>query len=133
VDGQHSFTVRNEASGLSIRIETYPKIGLHQLVMNKSPPSPSDKSHSAGDPVALDRSEIVLGEPCRWFDIMPDAADAGLHECRTADGVVLKELRISRGTYQPFIATRLTRGRVALTKMLPPADMLAPRTWGLPD
>jgi hypothetical protein len=134
-DGQRNLTVRNEASGLSIAIETDPKIGLHQVRIYKFPPPPADQAKSLGaaTPVALDRSETVLGETCRWFDVMPNASDAGLHECRTADGIVLKELRITRGTHLPSVATRLTRRPVALTEVLPPADMLAPRSWGLPE
>jgi hypothetical protein len=84
-------------------------------------------------PVDLNRSEIVLSETCNWFDMMPNVMDAGLHECRTADGVVLKDLRISRGSYHTFVATGLTRRPVTLVEVLPPGEMLTARSWGLPD
>jgi hypothetical protein len=134
-DGQRHLAIRNEASGFSFGIQVHAKIGLHTLTLNKFlPPTPDEaKAHYAVKPVDLKRSETVRGETCHWFDAMPNIADAGLHECRTTDGVVLKELRSSWGHYQTFIATRLTRRSVALSEVLPPADMLAPRSWGLPE
>ena len=103
--------------------------------MSKVPPlSPEEKAKVlGGNPVDLGRNERVLGETCSWFDMMPNVMDAGLHECRTADGIVLKDVRFSRGSSFPSVATRLTRRPVALSEILPPRDMMAPRSWGLPD
>ncbi len=129
VDGQRGLRVSNEVSGFSLRIGIHAKLGLHQLVMNKFAPPAANKVN----PVDLDRRETVLGETCRWFDIRPSVMDAGLHECRTADGVVLKALEISRGSRLPLAATRLTRRPVPLAQVLPPAEMVMPRSWNLPD
>ena len=132
-DGQRTLGVRNELSHFSLRIEVHPQNGLRQLVVNKFPLRPPSETPVAGSPVDLDRSETVLGETCRWFDAMPGVMDAGLHECRTADGVVLKELRTGRGRYDTLVASRLTRRPVPLLRVLPPANMFAPRSWDLPE
>ena len=42
-------------------------------------------------------SETVLGETCRWFDMMPGMMDAGRHACLTSDGIMLKENLYGRG------------------------------------
>lgn len=134
-DGQRSWDVHNESSYFSLRIQFLPQIGLHSLSIGRTPPPPPEqiKAQIRAKPIEPERSETILGERCIWFDAMPGAMDAGLHECRTADGLVLKKLRFSRGSYQNFVATRLTRRPVALSEVLPPAELLSPRSWGLSD
>jgi hypothetical protein len=82
--------------------------------------------------VALGKQETVLGEICTWYDLAPSLMDAGLAQCRTEDGLALKERRTSFGSAFDLVATRLERGAVALSDVSP-ADMLARRNWGLPD
>jgi hypothetical protein len=133
-DGRRTLRVKNEASQLSVMIEIHPKTGLYQLLLSKLTLSPEEKAKTLSlNPVSLDRRESVLGETCEWFDVMPNVMDAGLHECRTTDGIVLKDARIVRGSSFPSIATRLTRRPVAMSEVLPTPDLLAPRSWGLPE
>ena len=82
--------------------------------------------------VALGKQETVLGEICTWFDLTPGLMDAGLAQCRTEDGLALKERRTSFGSAFDLVATRLERSPVALSDVSP-ADMLARSNWGLPD
>lgn len=81
-----------------------------------------------GDP---DRTEVVLGETCRWFDIMP-GADAGALACLTEDGIELKETSWV-GTSHPskWTAIRLARRAIAIDEIKPPAELLAPQTWSI--
>jgi hypothetical protein len=83
-------------------------------------------------PGNLDRTEVVLGETCRWFDMMPGAADGGTHACLTEDGIALKETSWSRASHlREWTATRLARRPVAIDEIKPPAELLAPQSWGL--
>lgn len=135
VDGVRTFNLRNEINGFSLTVRSDTKNGFRNLVMYKfrppGPPGPdADNSHR---PIDLQRSETVLGETCKWLDVAPNISDSGLHECRSADGAVLKELQITRGSAHSYVATRLTRRLVPLVEVLPPGDMLAAQSWGLPE
>jgi len=134
-EAERTLQVRNDASNFSASLYFRSNVVPHMLVMGKSsPPPPQTKPQStAYDPVDLHNNEVVLGERCAWFDMMPNVMDAGLHECRTADGVVLKAVHFSRGSKYPLAATHLTRRPLALSDVLPPAEMLVPRNWNLPD
>jgi len=80
----------------------------------------------------LHRSETILGESCRWFDMMSDSVDAGLRSCLTRDGIVLKEVVSGRGmNEQEWTAVRLARRPIRLEEIKPPAELLDPQLWGL--
>jgi hypothetical protein len=85
-------------------------------------------------PKPLGRRETVAGEACAWFDMMPGVADASLHQCKTADGLVLKEQRLVHGGPQdPMVATQLRRGPVRLDDVLPLSEVMTRAKWGIPD
>ena len=78
-------------------------------------------------------AEIVAGEHCAWFDVWPNVMDAGLHQCRTNDGIVLREHRMSRMHYEPLIAVRIERAPIYPAKIMPPRDILSRAAWGIPE
>lgn len=127
--GARSLTVDNVVSRLHIRVQS-DAAGVRELMMGKAPIFPF---YADGRPDTPPREDIVLRERCTWLDMMPDVMDAGLLQCRTDDGVVLKETTIMRGSHKTLEATRLGRRAVALTKVLPPAYLLERSTWGIPD
>lgn len=80
----------------------------------------------------LNRSETILGERCRWFDMMPDVMDAGRRSCLTSDGMVLKEVLSGRGMReQEWTAVRFARRPIRLDEIKPPTELLDPQFWGL--
>lgn len=84
--------------------------------------------------VKLDQpAETVLGEACTWFDAMPYVADAGRHECRTADGLVLAVRMSAEGQQTTFTAATVSRRPLSNAELLPPAWMLDLRRWGVAD
>ena len=82
-------------------------------------------------PKDLNRTETILGEACRWFDMMPGMSDAGRHACLTHDGIMLKDTRYGRGSRQEWIAVRVARRPITIDEIKPPADLLAPQLWGI--
>jgi hypothetical protein len=77
--------------------------------------------------------EVILGENCSWFDAMPGVADAGRFECRTQDGVPMKIVTSGRGWETAYIAQKIVRKPLSIAEVLPPADTLDQRLWGLHD
>lgn len=78
-------------------------------------------------------SQTVLGQTCEWFDAMPYVADAGRHECRTADGLVLIIRKSAWGEQTTFTATAVSRRPLTTADLLPPAWMLDLTRWGVRD
>jgi hypothetical protein len=88
-------------------------------------------SSSAVDEV-LNEHDALFGERCDWFDTAPRVMDGGQHQCRTADGVVLKERNYGWGSsYWAIEAARLSRRPLTLDEVMPPAELLDPKFWGL--
>jgi hypothetical protein len=83
-------------------------------------------------PTDLNRSDTVLNEHCRWFDMTPGMMDAGRSACLTRDGIALKETHWSRGSGQSWTAVRFARRPVTLNEVTPPAALLDPKLWGIP-
>jgi hypothetical protein len=114
---------------------TSDKSGEHQNLAftvydSPNPRNPASTAVSPRLPEDLDRSEVILGESCRWFDMTPGVADAGSAACRTDDGIVLKETRWSSLSFnRTWTATRLTRRPIAIEEVKPPADLLDPKLW----
>lgn len=78
----------------------------------------------------MNRSETILGEQCRWFDLMPGAADAGSAECRTDDGIPLKFESERRGMSTGMsTAVRFARRPLTLDDVKPPDEMLSLDWW----
>jgi hypothetical protein len=82
-------------------------------------------------PILEDRTDTVLGERCRWFNMTPGSADAATYACLTDDGIMLKEEYRSRIFERTWTATRFVRRPVAIDEVKPPAELLQPRTWDL--
>jgi hypothetical protein len=109
-----------------------------QLAIVRTTPAPADRptltpaQATPMQPKDLDRAEVVLGETCRWFDMMPGMADGGRWACLTNDGIVLKDEITGRGTRRlSWTAIRLTRRPVSLDEIRPPAEILEPKLWGI--
>ena len=68
------------------------------IIWKPIPPPPDAPPPVSMEPKDLNRTETVLGESCRWFDMTPGMMDAGRSACRTGDGITLKEERSSRST-----------------------------------
>jgi len=82
-------------------------------------------------PRDMDQSEVVLGESCRWYVMMPDVADGGQHACLTSDGIVLKENLYNRASRRSWTAIRLARRPIGIDEIKPPAELLEPQRWGI--
>jgi hypothetical protein len=77
--------------------------------------------------------ETLLGEPCIWMDRSPGMMDAGRHECRTRDGIPLRIKFWSRGWYEGYSATRLSRRPIEFAEVMPPPELLDRSRWRLPQ
>ena len=76
----------------------------------------------------------VLGESCSWWDLMPGVSDAGLWECRAADGVPLAQRRFGWGhSMDDVFAVEVHRGRVPLSRILPSKVEVSAELFGLTD
>jgi hypothetical protein len=82
-------------------------------------------------PKDLNLSETILGETCRWFDMMPGMSDKGQSACLTHDGIVLRDRRWSRGSRREWTAVQVTQRPVSLNEIMPPAELVDPKTWGI--
>jgi hypothetical protein len=103
-----------------------------RLNITRTASAPENQATPASQqPRDMNRSEVILGETCGWFDMTPDMADAGRSACLTHDGIVLKEERHSRSSIWTWTAVRLTRRPVSLDEIKPPAALLEPQTWGV--
>ena len=93
---------------------------------------PTPAQSESMQPKSMNRTEAILGEICRWFDMMPEVADAGRSACLTNDGITLKDVRSARGTgVRTWTAVRLSRRPVSLDEIKPPAALLEPQLWGI--
>jgi hypothetical protein len=80
--------------------------------------------------------EVVLGEPCTWFDMTPGMADASLAQCRTGDGIVLKDSHFFGRSYyrgDTLEAVAFQRRNVGLAEVMPPSSILDTSRWDLPE
>jgi hypothetical protein len=94
-------------------------------------PAPTSAQAKSMEPKDLDRSETVIGETCRWFDMMPGMRDASHLTCLTSDGIMLKEKLFGRGSRRTWTAIRLTRRPIGIDEIKPPAELLDPQRWGI--
>jgi hypothetical protein len=108
-----------------------------QLTIMRPRSAPSDTAaqqsltSTFGQPKNMNRSETILGEICRWFDVAPGMEHGGASVCLTGDGIVLKEQRYSRGGARTWTAIRVTRRPINLDEIKPPAELLEPTLWGI--
>lgn len=133
-DTQSVFTVEHAARRLTLRFRADERGAPKELTLLRAPaPDPAHPVTVSMTPKALDRFETILGQICRWFDMMPNVMDAGLTSCLTHDGISLKDVYSGRGGGPTFVAVRFMRRPVALSEIMPPAELLAAKTWGLPE
>jgi len=128
-----AFTLEHAGRRLTLRYKADDKGEPKELILSSAPPLDPAQVLIPMTPQALDRYETILGHVCRWFNMTPGMMDAGLSSCRTYDGISLKDVHWRRGGRTTFTAVRFTRRPIALNEVLPPAELLAPKTWGLPD
>ena len=98
------------------------KISRTRLALaSAEPPLPEDKT----------KPDRILGETCVWSELFPGMMDAGRSDCRTPDGILLKQLMWWRGGQRDLRATHLSRRPLSLGDVMPPAEILDPKYWGL--
>jgi hypothetical protein len=123
----------NQAQKFDLRLESNAAGTFKRLFLRRA------ASNGAGEwldprflprPFDPRREERVLSEDCIWFDMTPGMADAGHAQCRTHDGVALKEDRWSRGSRQSLVAVRSRRRTVDLSEVMPPVELFRRATWG---
>jgi hypothetical protein len=133
--GGRIVSIQNHAQKFHLRFESDAAGAFKRLFLGKPQSSGASEwleSRFPPRPFEPRRQETVLSEDCTWFDTTPGMMDASLAQCRTADGVALKEQRWARGWNQTLMAVRLQRRPVDLTEVMPPPELLKPETWGLP-
>jgi hypothetical protein len=131
---RRSLEVSHSAASLSLRFNADEQGAPRRLTIFRFSLSPTDAPplRSSKEPEDLGRSEIVLGERCHWFDMMPGMMDLWITACRTEDGITLKEHHRSRGAFQSWSAVRVARRPLTLRDVTPPKMLLDPPTWGIP-
>lgn len=137
VDAKRRIEIRYGSSALRLNYQSDESGAPKEIYIDRtSPPRPIDNAASsdaskAFAPKALDKTEIVVDETCRWFDMTPGMADVSHTACLTSDGIVLKETITSRGRSDSWTAVSLTRRPIAIDEVKPPAELLMPQTWGI--
>jgi hypothetical protein len=125
---QRELVIHNLAGNVMFRLDTIDDGAYEKfLVMRETPPLGTE--HAA----RLERSDVVHGERCDWYDMHPGMMDAGLNQCRTHDGIVLKETQIVRAHGETVEAAQFQRRPVDLSQVMPPPDILTRAYWGLPQ
>ena len=124
--GVRSLAFENKVERLSIHFQSNADGEPMQLDIEKAlrdivRPKPPDSG----------RTETVLGESCvvseqRRFEEYSN-------QCRTADGVLLKDAGGDLFGRYDLVAVKLDRGHVNLDAVLPPVGIFTRATWGIPD
>jgi hypothetical protein len=121
------FVIHHLAAETAFRFTTKNGSAYRHLMVVRSDGGPN-VDYSA----PMNRSDAVLGERCEWFNLNPHVMDGGLEQCRTQDGIVLKETLIVRGHGETVAARRFQRRPIELTQTAPPPEIFTPAYWGLP-
>jgi hypothetical protein len=130
VRGGSRLTIGNVSEGFGLTYLRSPN-GQRQLQIRRVTPTRDAVDQQAGVRVADRADDTVFGQVCQWWDMMHGVMDAGRLECRTADGVVLKEERIVRGGGTMWVATKLTRKLQPLEAVERAGrSVLSPSVWG---
>jgi hypothetical protein len=130
---RHSLHIAHDSGRMQLSYESDDSGAPKRLGMTKFLPLPVGvELPTSMQPTDLARTETVLGESCRWFDMTPGMQDAGRSACLTNDGIVLKEERSSWGSIRwTWTAIRLTRRAISLDEIKPSPALLEPRLWGI--
>lgn len=129
---RHSLHIAHDSGRMQLSYESDDFGAPKRLAITKSLPlSVGVELPTSMQPKDLARTETVLGESCRWFDMTPGRQDAGRSACLTNDGIVLKEESSSWGSRWTWTAIRLTRRAISLDEIKPSPALLEPRLWGI--
>jgi hypothetical protein len=133
VGARRSIVIGHDSHQMQFRYESDPSGAPRVLTISKPDiPAASSMSKLMSQKTDLHSSETILGESCRWFDMIPDVVDAGRRSCLTSDGIVLKEVVSGRGmSEQEWTAVHLARRPIRLDEIKPPPALLDPQLWGL--
>lgn len=133
---RQQLSISNPAAGYWLSFHNLvsgtPFLGINQNARPR--PAAIDTSPDSGIK-RMDRvSETVLGEQCIWFDMAPGAMHGAHYACRTDDGVALREEWIGeRRERRVQTATVFVRRTIMMEEIKPPAELMQPKTWGLPE
>jgi hypothetical protein len=122
-------SVMNPAEGIGLQYSR-DQNGGRRLRLYRRPVGNAPPAVPTGVRMPDRADEIILGEKCQWWDMMPGVADAGRHECRTADGVTLKVEYISRASMETAVAVGLKRGPQPLSAVMPERELVSAKAWG---
>jgi hypothetical protein len=125
-DGRRVLRFRNEIAQLDITFESNSAGEPASLTINKLLYNPGVTPLPKSD-----QTETILGEQCFRSE------NRGRHErsrqCRTDDGLLLKDSSSGMEGSYALVAVKLDRGPVSLDAVLPPPFIFARATWGIPD
>ncbi|HUI96025.1 MAG TPA: hypothetical protein VLX44_09755 [Xanthobacteraceae bacterium] len=121
ISGKHTLTVTSPT--LLLRFSSDAVRASQRLFITKGRPN----MLSGIVPEPRKSTEQWLGESCDWYTTVP-WPEGGQRQCRTADGLVLKEWHLFGVN---FVATRVTRRPLDTNDVTPPAEILDPTSWGL--
>jgi hypothetical protein len=124
---EHGHVVHNLAAEVLFRFDEKNN-GAYKHLLIARDAKPMSIDHAA----SLNRSEFVLGESCEWFDMHPGGMDGGLEQCRTQDGIVLKERVVVFHSGEAIAARMFQRRPIDISKVMPPPEILTSAYWGLP-
>lgn len=128
-EGRRQLTIVSAPERLTVRFKS-DAAGAYTMLSIQKVAANTDEF----GPKALGKSETIAGEQCAWLDMTPGMSDAGLSQCRTPDGLVLKEESWSRGSRsEPLVAALLRRTPVNMVEVLPPPSILTRANWGIPE
>jgi hypothetical protein len=133
VGTQRFVAVTHEPSRLRYSFST-DVTGRPAVLQVTTPSEPVDpaalaKAEARLQPKDLGRSERILNEDCRWFDMTPGMRNVGKTTCLTQDRIALKESHFSRSEKTVWTAVSVARRPVKPDEMKPPAELFDPQTW----
>ncbi len=127
-DKPRYISVLNPDEGLSL---IYSMSGGGVMTINRQSPKRSTSNDIGGKVRDARRAdEIILGEKCQWWNMMPGMNDGGQFNCITEDGITLKIDRMSYNTVVTREAITLRRSPQPLTAVLPGKQITSPAAWG---
>jgi len=132
-DGVRTFNLLNQSNRFSLYVQFDADGRAQSMSINKPSAPQKPEVNNEHGPVDLQSEDKVLGETCKWFDTTPNTTHSRVHECRSTDGILLKERILSYKSTNNYVATRLSRRPVPLVEVLPPGDLLTSRSWDLPE
>jgi hypothetical protein len=124
--GQRKITFKNQVERLSIVFQSNANGEPMQLSIEKELRAFADqKLPDSG------RTETIVGETCVVSE--KKYREAYSNQCRTADGVIVKDAKSDQGGMYDLIAVKLDRAPVDIDAVLPPSSLFVRAAWGIPD